>query len=853
MSTDSTGTSMRPSNYGSHAQPSHYYYPIDQKIPINWSLPPVVAQTTWHESTRNRRIIGVFMLVFSAACAGVTYYAKKFLLATPNTVFATYNGSIILAGLSAFGGIIIMLRRASPNDLAAQVKLREAAGQRITNANPPLNLRQMRAEYPDEKILSNDDINKLFHNSLAGLSYDDILDRWGQEVVEILNENNKEHLQRAFAQKLQQKFNELKSNQIDYQTFTQSIGQEGFIQLTQQNRDSVPELRIHFMGQSLKGLVSIFDQNHQYFLNITNEEISKKALKETRGMPIYAIMRDIPDLFKWRILCARSCENSEASIELRLLNEIDSIKTFDELVQTYTSKIFEYHLIANNQPKLCALVQDFIIQSSNELLIYPLSNVRLGSIIEQYQLLTQPWHKQIQDFSTLYILARNEYSKRKETHNESYRNRSANMDRQKSDEIAAHRLHLGLQTLQDRVNQLKQTGQDLDEDEIAIKQKLSQNRLALQSLETTFSKDTQLLTQYSNDLRLINLSELETDIPACTVKLKELQNRKANFEAQINTDREITSLNSQITETSKEINTLQTKKDDFSKSAAQQKLYEEESRKHQTLSDEVNSREFIEREAELRLQLKELRTANQRPAPIVKGLDAAYAASKEKTNIGTQMQEVLLELSSIETKKRDLSTKRLQLLGSQPSSTDYSQKAENVQIQIDELNKTLEALRKLRLLRLTKIQDEYGLSEILSKIKTLNSQLLKLTSEKGRATMLQNHIDQLQASNIQVPNKQLSLQQEKKLLSNRLEEISTQKDRNRSDHSSAERELIQVNLKFQRFVDQKELNYKENQERLSQERKDRLEEARKEHEQEIQKMQNVFKCSLEALKSPITQ
>ncbi len=421
---------------------------------VNWNkLPSSIQQPKWHQSTKMWNAVGGFFTGGGIGFGAVTAWASISFTAVPVVVLTVVSGLAILTLLLTITGIYLVTMKPSSDAPHELLKQRRAAGQAIDKGKGmgvTDILNQYNTLYKKGGI-TKEELNIVLARDL-NLPLADFRKKHGDRVFDILDDQNKEILRKNYLNYVKEnastfkglnsfvdypalnlkktdvaewiiaaEIEQLGDNSIIYADFVTRNGKDAFqyvicnpvlketlwnafIQMNpseiiseQYKNDRIfldidPKEYLNNLWKKLSFKEILSNYKDLFFQSLNNvfspREWTYLALVDTKNLTIKALLT--AGLFKSGIFQATDRINTEPTLAERLEKEIQSIETFQELVDSYSEDIFKFNLLTSNSPKLAALLIPFVKEHSDHYLgIKTDDNNQYIALIKKYNLLPQ--------------------------------------------------------------------------------------------------------------------------------------------------------------------------------------------------------------------------------------------------------------------------------------------------------------------------------------------------------------------------------------------------------------------------------------------------------------------------------
>lgn len=259
----------------------------------------------WYESSPVRRTITKVLLLAAAIFGAAAVFTGLYLTAAPAVVIGVTLSLAALALVTTISGVVFHLLPKSRNCPEHRRAQAESAWKDITGNH--LSYKGIQERYGNEirndQILTNEDVNLLLKNDAATLEYPAFINRHGEEVLDLLDSENKaalgekllEHIsslglstseaERDWSEKceklgvdlanislaaIQRSYRKLEDGSIDYAAFREECG-EGFLE---------------YLSEEQKGFVCIRFLSYLALMEFGMREIPERFAYEWRGFEL---------------------------------------------------------------------------------------------------------------------------------------------------------------------------------------------------------------------------------------------------------------------------------------------------------------------------------------------------------------------------------------------------------------------------------------------------------------------------------------------------------------------------------------------------------------------------------------
>lgn len=385
-----------------------YFPSMENKV--NWGekidLPPASLWTSY----KARQVAGKALITLAAALGCATAAAALQFTATPVVVIGVVI-SLAVATLAALvTGVVYLTLKPSLADPEVLLKARIDAGQDLDHNVYTYN--QIREKYQVD-IVPAKHINDLIRSEIQDLAYPEFAKRRGEDILDILDQKNREALKASLLKYVTAAENNFESAAIarmpsfiklnippsEYAlTIAQNQANKPYAEFRAKNGAAIlqeliaknPETRANFQQKylqlpypqltkfkadrqflqispemiaatlkqrwespSILALVADDDFIASLAVEFKPEEWRAKAEVDTAHLSVIEIVKDYPQLVDHGIL-------QHDALQVRLANEILSFPTLPELVETLGAAFLEKGLLTNQMEHLVGLAENYV-------------------------------------------------------------------------------------------------------------------------------------------------------------------------------------------------------------------------------------------------------------------------------------------------------------------------------------------------------------------------------------------------------------------------------------------------------------------------------------------------------------
>lgn len=434
-------------------------------------------------------------------------------------------------------------------------------------------------------------------------------------------------------------------------------------------------------GLNIQAVVE--DQDFQQALRdgaISPDLFTVRALEETNHLSVIEIARQMPLLFSGGILKSNSL-SEQGTIFERLDNEVNALKNIGELL-TLPAVLFQSNIINRSNEVIVNLVKAFVQTHAASYLEnqWHGNELNIRNKIDQYQLLPSSITNEL-------AIAQQAYNEQKVIHQQhlkkfevTFSSNLHQLEQVRTDRKQEVAKHAGLSEWEKQVSiaqdRVHQTTQELGQAE----RKLEAAKNEFSNVASNIAKLNTQARNLSQQVRELESKNLEHGLNRYTELLQSKEQLLNQHKIGIGNNSELIELSTKISELKKNISTVECSQRQVSAQLTELQSFQAKVERLEVLKLEMAKPEFLQREVELELRIKDAESSRAKPT----GLANALKARKKDPDLEADRKS----LAAMQAMKVEFETLTV-AIHSDKKSGNIPKQIEDLTIQLEQINSSI--------------------------------------------------------------------------------------------------------------------------------------------------------------------